>query len=91
MLRDIRYLGHEIIERRISAYDIDCDLKHGWMEVAARPRHMQAIREHVGDMIEEGHGDYLELIEPGDMGARAWHGRLSWRVHQIGAAAISTP
>lgn len=91
LLRDIRYLGHEIIERRIAAYDIDCDLKYGWMEVAARPRHMQAIREHVADMIKEGNGNYLELIEPDDMrrvlGTSAYHGgfidRRSGHLHPL--------
>jgi glycine/D-amino acid oxidase-like deaminating enzyme len=91
LLQDIRYLGHDIIERRIKAHDIACDLKHGWMEVAARPRHMQAIREHVAQMADEGHGDYIELVEPQDMsralGSDAYHGgfidRRSGHLHPL--------
>jgi glycine/D-amino acid oxidase-like deaminating enzyme len=91
LLRDIRYLGHDIIERRIKAHDISCDLKHGWMEVAARPRHMQAMREHVAQMADEGHGAYTELVEPGDMpralGTVAYHGgfidRRSGHLHPL--------
>jgi gamma-glutamylputrescine oxidase len=91
MLRDIRYRGHEIIEGRIQKYKINCDLKHGWMEAAARPGHMPRLRAFYDDMVAEGHGDHFELIEPGDMprvlGTSAYHGgiidRRSGHLHPL--------
>jgi glycine/D-amino acid oxidase-like deaminating enzyme len=91
LVRDIRYLGHEIIKGRIKKYAIACDLKHGWMEVAARPRHMRAIRAQVEDRIKEGDGDHLEIVEPRDMtrvlGTTAYHGgfidRKSGHLHPL--------
>jgi glycine/D-amino acid oxidase-like deaminating enzyme len=91
LVRDIRYLGNEIIEGRIARYAIACDLKHGWMEVAARPRHMRAIRTDVEERIKEGEGDHLELVEPRDMprvlGTTAYHGgfidRRSGHLHPL--------
>jgi gamma-glutamylputrescine oxidase len=80
LLRDIRYLGHNIIEERVAKYKIDCDLKRGWMEAAARPKHMAAIREHYETWCAEGDGKYLELVEPAGMdrvlGTTAYHGGL---------------
>ena len=54
LTRDIRYRGNEIIEERVAKYGIECDLKHGWMEAAARPRHMDALRAHVEHFAGRG-------------------------------------
>lgn len=69
LLRDIRYRGHDIIADRIAKYAIDCDLKYGWMEAAARPRHMPALRAYVEERQAEGDGEGLEIVEPGDIGS----------------------
>lgn len=78
LVRDIRYRGHDIITERIAKYHIACDLKYGWMEAAARPRHMEALRAHVETMAAEGHGSHFELIEKADLrsvlGTDAYHG-----------------
>ena len=78
LLRDIRYLGNDIIEQRVTKYNIACDLKYGWMEVAARPRHMTALREHYAECVADGYGDHVELIEPSAMrsviGTDIYHG-----------------
>jgi glycine/D-amino acid oxidase-like deaminating enzyme len=80
LLKDIRYLGHDIIERRIEQHQIRCDLKFGWMEVAARPRHMEAMRGYVEERRADGDGDGLELIEADEMerviGSRLYHGAM---------------
>lgn len=67
LVRDIRYRGHEIIEERVARYAIDCDLKYGWMEVAARPHHMTALKQHFDARVAEGEGSHLELVEPEDL------------------------
>ncbi|MGL4397927.1 MAG: NAD(P)/FAD-dependent oxidoreductase [Hyphomicrobium sp.] len=91
LLRDIRYRGHDIITERIAKYDIDCDFKPGWMEVAARPRHWDALRAHVDDMAAEGHGAHYELVAPKDVprviASSAYHGgyidRRSGHLHPL--------
>ena len=91
LVRDIRYRGHEIIEGRIAKYGISCNLKHGWMEVAARPSHMRAIRANVEERIKDGDGDHLEIVEPQAMprvlGTTAYHGgfidRRSGHLHGL--------
>jgi gamma-glutamylputrescine oxidase len=91
LVRDIRYRGHEIIEGRIAKYAIACDLKHGWMEVAARPSHMKKMRQYVEKRIKDGDGDHLEIIEPEAMasvlGTGAYHGgyvdRRSGHLHPL--------
>lgn len=91
LVRDIRYRGHRIIEERIAKYAIECDLKYGWMEVAARPRHLRALKAHVAAMIDEGNGHHLRIVEPENMGAflatRAYHGgyidSLSGHLHPL--------
>lgn len=63
LVRDIRYRGHEIIKERIAKYGIDCDWKDGWMEAAARPKHMDKIRAYYDDRVNDGEGDHHELVE----------------------------
>ncbi len=67
LLRDIRYLGHDIIESRIATYNIDCSLKHGAMEAAAKPRHMDGIRAYYDELLKDGEGDSLEIVEAKDI------------------------
>lgn len=91
LLRDIRYRGHDIIAERVAKYSIDCDLKPGWMEAAARASHMRALRAYVDERRAEGDGDRLELVEPEDMprvlGASVYHGayidRRSGHLHPL--------
>jgi glycine/D-amino acid oxidase-like deaminating enzyme len=68
LLSAVRYRGHEIIEERIAKYGIDCDLRYGWMEAAARPRHMQGLRLAAEELAAEGADGGLELVEPERMG-----------------------
>lgn len=38
---DMRWRGHDIIRERVERYGIDCDLKHGYLDVAIKPRHLR--------------------------------------------------
>ncbi|MEH6581370.1 MAG: FAD-binding oxidoreductase [Halioglobus sp.] len=40
ILWELRWRGHEIIRQRVQQYDIDCDLKWGYLDVAIKPRHI---------------------------------------------------
>jgi glycine/D-amino acid oxidase-like deaminating enzyme len=66
LVRDIRYRGHDIIKERIAKYAIDCDWKDGWMEAAARPKHMDKIRAYYEERVKDGEGEHHELVEPGE-------------------------
>lgn len=102
LIRDLRYRGHDIIESRVRAHAISCDLKHGWMEVAAREKHMTGLRDHYEEMVADGHGDHWELVEPqalpSILGTKAYHGamidRRSGHLHPLnlakGEAAAAT-
>jgi gamma-glutamylputrescine oxidase len=46
---DIRWRGNQIIRDRVEKYDIQCDLKNGFVEVAAKPRQLGYIDEYVAD------------------------------------------
>jgi len=37
----LRWLGHEIVRERVAKYDIQCDLKNGYVDVAIKPRHLR--------------------------------------------------
>lgn len=80
LVKEIRYLGNDIIESRVARHAIACDLKHGWAEVAARPKHMTGLREYVEQRMKDGDGDHLRLVEAADIetvvGSRAYHGAM---------------
>ncbi|UCG72724.1 MAG: FAD-binding oxidoreductase [Chromatiales bacterium] len=44
-LREMRWRGNDIISERVDKYVIACDLKPGYIDVAIKPRHMEALRE----------------------------------------------
>ncbi len=39
---EMGWAGHEIIRERVETYDIDCDLKWGYLDVAIKQRHIRA-------------------------------------------------
>ena len=41
MIWDMGWRGHEIIRNRVERYDIDCDLKHGYVDVALKEQHLR--------------------------------------------------
>lgn len=38
---ELRWAGHDIIRERVSKYDIQCDLKWGYLDVALKQRHLR--------------------------------------------------
>ncbi len=40
---DMRWRGSEIIRERVDTYKIDCDLKHGYVDVAIKARHVSDL------------------------------------------------
>lgn len=54
LLWDMRWAGHEIIRRRINDYQIQCDLKSGYLDVAIKERHVRAMHEEL-ENLEQNH------------------------------------
>ncbi len=77
---DIGYRGHEIIEERIDRYKIDCDLRHGYIDVAFKDRHMREFETHYAELQRRGFGDQVELVDAGQIqsvvGSEAYIGGL---------------
>ena len=40
---DLRWAGHNIIRERVKKYDIRCDLKSGYLDVAIKNRHLKGF------------------------------------------------
>ena len=53
MLWDLRWRGNDIIYDRVEKYDIQCDLKSGFVEVALKPRQMANLEEYA--TLRESH------------------------------------
>jgi len=53
MLWDLRWRGNDIIYDRVEKYDIQCDLKSGFVEVALKPRQMAGLEEYAA--LRESH------------------------------------
>ena len=43
LIWDMRWAGHDIIRERVRKYDIDCDLKFGYLDVAIKDRHLRDL------------------------------------------------
>ena len=43
---DIKWRGNDLIRERIEKYGIECDLKDGFLEVAAKPSHVAYLEEY---------------------------------------------
>lgn len=41
VFRELRWAGHEIIRERVRKYDIRCDLKQGYLDVAIKQKHLR--------------------------------------------------
>ena len=65
---DIGWRGNDIVSERVEKYAIDCDLKWGYMDVALKPRHMDAFRAYFKELQGRGFGDDVTLVEREDMG-----------------------
>jgi glycine/D-amino acid oxidase-like deaminating enzyme len=43
---DLKWRGNDLIRERVEKYGIDCDLKGGFLEVAAKPKHVAYLEEY---------------------------------------------
>jgi len=59
---DIGWLGNRIIEAWVAKYAIDCDLRHGYMDLALKPRHMRWFERYHAELLRRGFGDAVRLV-----------------------------
>ena len=46
---ELKWRGNDIVRERVEKYGIECDLKDGWAEVAAKPKQVEWLHEYVAD------------------------------------------
>lgn len=74
-------LGLEAVDtvcELIADYRIDCELKHGNLHVAAKPRHAAELREHAEHLATRYAYDRIRYVDSGELGemtsGRGFHG-----------------
>lgn len=65
----LHYRGNDIIKDRVEKYNIECDYKSGYIEVALKPRHMKGLRESFVEHEERGLGHHLKMIDKDEIGS----------------------
>jgi glycine/D-amino acid oxidase-like deaminating enzyme len=77
----LHYRGNDIIKERVKKYDIDCDLKSGYIEVALKQRHMDDLEEDYEEHKERGLGEHLRLVDRNELqsmlGTKAYLGGMT--------------
>jgi len=90
---DVAEAGKRLIEQRIKQYKINCDLTYGFLHAAARPGHMDDLRERKDELEKYGASDctMISKAEFADkLGTSAYHGALreqdSGHIHSLNYA-----
>lgn len=63
-----RYLGHDIIERRIKQYGIACDYVKGALTVALNANQMRSLAKSAKNFDADMHGHKLKLLDRAELG-----------------------
>jgi len=76
----MRWRGNEIVEENIKKYEIDCDLKYGFIDCAFKPRQMRDLEADYKDHVDRGMGDRFRMVSADEMndyiGTNAYIGGL---------------
>jgi len=51
---ELRWAGHDIIRERVQTYNIQCDLKFGYLDVAIKKRHLRDIEADSERLLKAG-------------------------------------
>ena len=78
VLDNLRWRGNDIIRERISKYDIQCDFKDGFLQVATKPSQVRylddCLEDRASNPSEFGY-EVWDREKTGDMlGTKAYHG-----------------
>ena len=61
-LWELRWAGHEIIRQRVAQYDIKCDLKYGYADVAINKRHVRALQDDYDELQRRNFPHEVRLL-----------------------------
>lgn len=77
---DLRWAGHNIIRERVSTYNIDCDLKFGYIDVAIKQRHVRDLENRCRYLDSRNFAHEYRLLSQADtrdlIGTDAYIGAL---------------
>jgi gamma-glutamylputrescine oxidase len=59
----LKWRGNEIIRERVNKYNIECDLKYGFLDVARNTRQMRALEAEYASLKRHDFGDDIELLD----------------------------
>jgi len=59
----MRWRGHEIVRERVGKYDIDCDLKSGYIDVAIKPRHLREFERQFTELERRRFPHEFQLLD----------------------------
>ena len=62
MVWNMRWEGNDIIRKRVEKYNIDCDLKWGYLDVAIKKRHIQDLKFSYEDMQNHSYPHQISLL-----------------------------
>ncbi len=78
MVENLRWRGNDLIRERVARYDIQCDLKDGYLEVATKPSQVAWLDEYVADREALNSGHRYEVWDREKtrsmLGTDAFHG-----------------
>lgn len=59
---ELRWAGHSIVRERVRRYDIDCDLKFGYLDVAIKKRHLHDIEYDFARLEKAGFPHEVRIL-----------------------------
>jgi gamma-glutamylputrescine oxidase len=78
MLWDLKWRGNDIIYDRVEKYDIQCDLKGGFLEVAVKPEQLSYLDEYVEERVAHNFPYKYEIWDRQEtcdrLGTNSFHG-----------------
>jgi len=67
LIRNMKWRGNEIIKSRVEKYNIECDLKPGFLEVARNARQMRALEDEYADIKRRGMQQDFQLLDRAEL------------------------
>lgn len=79
-INKLRWRGNEIVEENIKKYDIDCDLKYGFIDCAFKDRQVCELEEDYQMHVDQGMGDHFRMVSADEIsdyiGTKVYKGAL---------------
>jgi glycine/D-amino acid oxidase-like deaminating enzyme len=80
LLWEMRWAGHRIIRERVTRFDIHCDYKAGYVDVAIKPRHVRDLERDAERLARRSFPEEFRLLSQAEtettIGSTAYIGAL---------------